>query len=118
MKSLITINFLSSLKCFNFNSILLISFTLNNLFLSSNKIFLESNPIINSSCMIRKKDAIWFDRFKGLDDFDMWNRLAYENKKFYGKLLFCFTILFSIRTFSFETVNTHIFTVRIIVLVF
>jgi glycosyltransferase involved in cell wall biosynthesis len=49
-----------------------------------NKIFLECNVIINSSCMIKKKDAIWYDRFKGLDDYDMWNRLAFENKKFYN----------------------------------
>jgi hypothetical protein len=34
--------------------------------------------------MIKKKDAIWYDRFKGLDDYDMWNRLAFENKKFYN----------------------------------
>jgi len=49
-----------------------------------NKIFLEGNQIINSSMMIKKIDAHWTDRFKGLDDYDMWLRLAYEDKKFYN----------------------------------
>jgi glycosyltransferase involved in cell wall biosynthesis len=49
-----------------------------------NTIFMTGNPIINSSAMIRKSDALWSDQFKGLDDYDMWLRLSYEGKKFYN----------------------------------
>ena len=41
------------------------------------------NPIINSSCMINKKDAFWNDIF-GVEDYDMWFRLAFEKKTFYN----------------------------------
>ena len=44
--------------------------------------FLKMNPIINSSCMINKKDAIWNNEF--LEDYDMWLRLNYEGKTFYN----------------------------------
>ena len=42
------------------------------------------NPLINSSIMIHKKDAVWSNRFKGLDDYDMWLRMTIEGKKFYN----------------------------------
>ena len=48
------------------------------------KYILDVNPIINSSAMFRKSDAKWSDNFKGLDDYDMWIRLAFEGKKFYN----------------------------------
>lgn len=40
------------------------------------------NPIINSSCMINKKDAIWNNEF--IEDYDMWFRLVFEKKTFYN----------------------------------
>ena len=46
------------------------------------KQFFKSNPIINSSCMINKKDATWNDEI--LEDYDMWLRLNYERKTFYN----------------------------------
>ena len=45
--------------------------------------FYESNPIINSSIIIRRIDALWIDRFY-LEDYDLWLRLFKKNKKFYN----------------------------------
>jgi glycosyltransferase involved in cell wall biosynthesis len=47
------------------------------------------NPIINSSVMIHKKDAIWDDPdyvqpVTGLDDYSMWFKLFYLKRKFYN----------------------------------
>lgn len=46
-------------------------------------IVFRMNPLINSSIMINKKDAVWTNRF-GLDDYDMWLRLTIEGKIFYN----------------------------------
>jgi len=43
----------------------------------------KSNPIINSSIMIKKNDAHWINRYN-LDDYDMWMRLTFEGKRFYN----------------------------------
>ena len=34
------------------------------------------NPLINSSCLVRRELAHWENRFHGLDDYDMWIRLT------------------------------------------
>jgi len=44
----------------------------------------RSNPIINSSALIRKELAHWEDRFFGLDDYDLWLRLSREGKRFFN----------------------------------
>ena len=45
--------------------------------------FMQSNPIINSSCLIRR-ELCWWDNIKGLEDYDMWLRFRKQNKKFYN----------------------------------
>ena len=50
----------------------------------SNHNFFNVNPIINSSCIIRKSDAYWTNDFLGLDDYDMWFRLKLKNSTFYN----------------------------------
>jgi glycosyltransferase involved in cell wall biosynthesis len=45
---------------------------------------LQSNPLINSSVLIRKELARWSDRFVGLDDYDLWCRLALRGIPFYN----------------------------------
>ena len=45
--------------------------------------FIETNPIINSSCMIHKIDAKWRDDIFGVEDYDMWLRLSAMKKRFY-----------------------------------
>lgn len=50
----------------------------------NNQIFKNFNTIINSSSMFRKKDAFWDYNFDGVEDYDMWMRLATQNKKFYN----------------------------------
>lgn len=42
--------------------------------------FFLNNPIINSSALIRKADAVWQDRFN-LDDYFMWMQLKHEKKR-------------------------------------
>lgn len=47
-------------------------------------VFFNVNPIINSSAMFYKKDAKWDEKVEGVEDYEMWLRLNFENKKFYN----------------------------------
>lgn len=49
----------------------------------------DYNPVINSSAIINKRDAIWEDEnyvrpVPGLDDYSMWFKLYYLKRKFYN----------------------------------
>lgn len=44
--------------------------------------FLKSNPMINSSVIIKKEYCYWYEN--GIEDYDMWLRLRRENKRFYN----------------------------------
>jgi len=44
---------------------------------------IRSNPIINSSVLIRRELAHWEDRF-GLEDYDLWLRLSRQGKRFFN----------------------------------
>jgi len=46
-------------------------------------IFMEFNPIINSSSMFHKKDAYWNQDYHA-EDYEMWLRLNFEGKTFYN----------------------------------
>ena len=46
--------------------------------------FLESNPVINSSAIIRKELCFWNNNFDGVEDYDLWLKLKSKNKKFYN----------------------------------
>ena len=52
-------------------------------FLNPQHNFLDYNPIINSSAILKKQDAKWNNIYT-LDDYDMWLRLNYEKKTFYN----------------------------------
>lgn len=41
--------------------------------------FTKANPIINSSCVIRKELCHWVEN--GIEDYDLWLRLRYKNKQ-------------------------------------
>jgi glycosyltransferase involved in cell wall biosynthesis len=43
--------------------------------------FMDYNPVINSSVIIRKDDAYWNDDFYGLDDYNLWITLRYIKKR-------------------------------------
>lgn len=45
--------------------------------------FSWTNPIVNSSSMFWKKDAHW-ENIVGVEDYEMWCRLASEGKKFFN----------------------------------
>lgn len=45
--------------------------------------FWSSNPIINSSVLIRREMALWQDKF-GLEDYDLWLRLADSGAVFFN----------------------------------
>jgi glycosyltransferase involved in cell wall biosynthesis len=49
----------------------------------SKEIVIKSNPLINSSVIIRREYAYWIDRF-GLDDYDLWLRLAKQGLKIFN----------------------------------
>lgn len=42
------------------------------------------NPIINSSCIIRKELCYWNHNWNGIEDYDLWIRLRKANKKFFN----------------------------------
>lgn len=44
--------------------------------------FTEVNPIINSSCIIRKEICHWNEN--GIEDYDLWLRLWKQNKRFFN----------------------------------
>lgn len=46
--------------------------------------FLKVNPIINSSCLLKKELCHWDDDSYELEDYDLWLRLWKLNKKFYN----------------------------------
>lgn len=49
----------------------------------SNFNFLHVNPLINSSCLIRKELCFWKND-KGLDDYELWLELRKQNKRFFN----------------------------------
>ena len=48
--------------------------------------FLSCNPIINSSCLLRKELCYWdnSDSCHGIEDYDLWIRLNKNKKRFYN----------------------------------
>lgn len=50
----------------------------------SNFNFLNYNPIINSSAIIKKELANWKDDFFGCEDYNLWLDLSFQKKKFYN----------------------------------
>jgi len=55
------------------------------------KDFYKMNPMINSSILMKKKDAFWTNDFYGLDDYELWLRLFHSGKTFFNisqKLVF------------------------------
>ena len=46
--------------------------------------FFKSNPVINSSAIIRKELCFWNNKFDGVEDYDLWLTLKNKNKKFYN----------------------------------
>jgi teichuronic acid biosynthesis glycosyltransferase TuaG len=42
------------------------------------------NPIINSSCIIRKEFCNWNHNWNGIEDYDLWLRLRKAGKRFYN----------------------------------
>jgi glycosyltransferase involved in cell wall biosynthesis len=46
--------------------------------------FLNVNPIINSSCLLKKELCHWDDDSYELEDYDLWLRLWKQNKNFYN----------------------------------
>lgn len=50
----------------------------------SNNDFLSVNPIINSSCLIKKELCFWDKKHDGVEDYDLWLKLWKQGKKFYN----------------------------------
>jgi glycosyltransferase involved in cell wall biosynthesis len=46
--------------------------------------FFRINPIINSSCIIRKELCYWNHEWNGVEDYDLWLKLRKQNKLFYN----------------------------------
>jgi len=50
----------------------------------SNISFLDVNPVINSSAIIRKTDCYWNPYYDAVEDYDLWLRLWKQGKTFYN----------------------------------
>lgn len=50
----------------------------------NNNIFKQYNTIINSSVIIRKDLCYWDSEYESVEDYDLWIRLAKQNKRFYN----------------------------------
>tara|TARA_B110000967_G_C18882155_1_gene561722 strand:+ start:1613 stop:2266 length:654 start_codon:yes stop_codon:yes gene_type:complete len=46
--------------------------------------FRKVNPIINSSCLIKKSVARWDNNYNGVEDYKLWVELWSQKKKFYN----------------------------------
>ena len=46
--------------------------------------FFSRNPIINSSCLVKKELCKWDLKFNGIEDYKLWLELWKQNKKFYN----------------------------------
>tara|TARA_Y100000816_G_C26103036_1_gene585129 strand:- start:1439 stop:2095 length:657 start_codon:yes stop_codon:yes gene_type:complete len=46
--------------------------------------FTKVNPIINSSCLVKKELCNWIEEHDGVEDYDMWLRLWKEKRKFFN----------------------------------
>ena len=46
--------------------------------------FLKTNPIINSSCVVRKKLCRWREGIDGVEDYDLWLKLWTQKATFYN----------------------------------
>ena len=50
----------------------------------SNIDFSIVNPLINSSCIIKKELCYWNGKWDGVEDYDMWLRIRKQNKKIFN----------------------------------
>tara|TARA_R110002051_G_scaffold230621_1_gene292613 strand:+ start:58 stop:693 length:636 start_codon:yes stop_codon:yes gene_type:complete len=50
----------------------------------NNSDFLQFNTMINSSAIIKKELCYWMESLPGLEDYELWLRLAKHNKKFFN----------------------------------
>jgi hypothetical protein len=50
----------------------------------SNFDFKSVNPIINSSCLLKKELCFWNQEYDGIEDYELWFRLKSQQKKFYN----------------------------------
>ena len=46
--------------------------------------FINSNPIINSSVLLKKGLCYWDKTYEGIEDYELWLRLRKQNHKFYN----------------------------------
>ena len=46
--------------------------------------FINGNPVINSSVLLKKELCYWDKSYEGIEDYELWLRLRKQNKKFYN----------------------------------
>jgi len=46
--------------------------------------FINGNPVINSSCLLRKELCYWDGEHDGVEDYDLWLKLWRQEKRFYN----------------------------------
>lgn len=48
------------------------------------KVLVNVNPIINSSSLIRREYCQWTSQYRGVEDYELWMKIAKAGKKFYN----------------------------------
>lgn len=71
--------------------------------------FKKVNPIINSSCIIKKDLAYWDSSFDGVEDYELWVRLWKQQKTFYN----CSQIAVKHRIHATSAFNTQTHTEKL-----
>ncbi len=71
----------------------------------SNFNFREFNPIINSSSLIKKELCFWDNNYDGVEDYELWLKLRFQNKKIFN----CEEILVKHRLHFNSSFNTKNF---------
>lgn len=71
------------------------------------KDFQKCNPIINSSALMKKKDAYWTNEFFGLDDYELWLRLYHTHNKNFFNLPYKLTFHRIRNDSAYNTTNHH-----------
>ena len=46
--------------------------------------FLEGNPLVNSSALIKRELALWLSAWDGVEDYELWLRLWRQGRRFYN----------------------------------
>lgn len=75
--------------------------------------FLQANPIINSSCLVKKEHCLWDGSVDGVEDYDLWLRL-WRKKCFFYNLPDALVLHRIHHTSSFNAKGNHLDALKVV----